>query len=228
MQPTIIVSSYDEEPSVKAESNEHTAELRAAAKVEPRPQSVNAARITSTTIASSFSFTHRLSTIGSVQGRRMTAAEEQHGLQDLNDRFAFHLESIKHLADNNVGLRAQIDGVYQRYMEDDPSPHSPPSKWMTVRRQLNAELRQLATLQIRLQRADHDRKYYADKLRLFSSAEQAQLLQQKLNADVYELQFVKEQYEKQRISLQVKQIVSIDCAHSAISFRAPFGSTKSI
>jgi hypothetical protein len=74
-----------------------------------------------------------------------------------------------------------------------------------VRRQLNNELQKLISSQIRLQRADHDKKFYKNKLKLFSTSEQSHSIKHQLDANLYELNCLKEQYEKQNKDLQVKR-----------------------
>ncbi|CAF1521789.1 unnamed protein product [Adineta ricciae] len=128
--------------------------------------------------------------------------DEQEGLNILNNRFASYLEKIRELADLNVILRTQIDNFRQTYK---PTQLSFQSELQKLRRQLNQELRQYLTSQLRLERAEYDRKFYRNKLQLFSSTEKLQILQQKLETDQFELDFLKEHYEKQQQDLQLNK-----------------------
>ncbi|CAF0993442.1 unnamed protein product [Adineta ricciae] len=128
--------------------------------------------------------------------------DEQEGLNVLNNRFASYLEKIKELADLNIILRTQIDNFHQTYK---PTQLSFQTELQKLRRQLNQELRQYLASQLRLERAEYDRKYYRNKLQLFSSTQQLQTLQQKLEADQFELGFLKEHYEKQQQDIQLNK-----------------------
>ncbi|CAF0801082.1 unnamed protein product [Adineta steineri] len=133
---------------------------------------------------------------------RKNADNEKNGLTILNNRFENYLNQIKNLADKNIDLRHQIDAIYQTHMEHNENDKSPEIETRNLRQKLNNELRQFLSCKIRLQRADHDKKYYRNKLQYFSTSEQEQLIKQKLNGDIYELDFLKEQYGKKQNDLQ--------------------------
>jgi len=142
--------------------------------------------------------------------------EEERGLNLLNNRFANYLNQIKILGDKNINLRHQIDEIYQKYTEhieeenqsDNKKPNSSEIELNNLRKQINEEVRAQTLIQIRLQRADYDKKYYKNKLKFFSTTHQIQILQQQLDANLYELNFFKEQYQKQEQNLQVIKEIS--------------------
>jgi hypothetical protein len=124
--------------------------------------------------------------------------EEERGLNTLNNRFAIYLNKIKTLGDININLRRQIDDIYQKYMG-----YSSEIEFNNLRRQLNDELGKSLSLQICLQHADYDKKYYKNKLKIFSTADQDQIIKQQFDASLYELNLLKEQYQKKEQNLQV-------------------------
>jgi hypothetical protein len=165
----------------------------------------------------------RLTTI-SVDEVRRTSEDERHRLTILNNRFADYLDRIKTLADRNINLRRQIDAIYQKYTGYNDEKESNYTKnhrsseieFDNLRRQLNNELRQLISTQIRFQRADYDKKIYKNKFKFFSTSDQNQLMQQQLNSNLYELDLLKQQYDKRNQELQVN--IFIKDFHSSIYF----------
>jgi hypothetical protein len=135
---------------------------------------------------------------------RIKNEDEKRGLTKLNNRFANYLNKIKNLADINIKLRHEIDDIHKEYMKYNEGEKLE-IQCNDVRRQLNNELQKLISSQIRLQRADHDKKFYKNKLKLFSTSEQSHSIKQQLDANLYELNCLKEQYEKQNKDLQVKR-----------------------
>jgi hypothetical protein len=152
----------------------------------------------------------RTSSIYTDQIRRIQE-EEERGLNTLNNRFADYLNQIKSLGDININLRHQIDDIYKKYTEnieeenqiDDKTSHSFEIEYNNLHRQLINELQKLISFQIRFQRADYDKKYYKTKVKLFSSTDQIQIMKQQLDANLYELNLLKERYQKQEKNLQV-------------------------
>ncbi|UJR37209.1 hypothetical protein I4U23_029918 [Adineta vaga] len=136
---------------------------------------------------------------------RMKTEDEQQGMNILNNRFANYLDKIKNLADININLRTEIENIHETYMKNDSNHLVSQTEFTDLRRQLNNQLRQYVVTQIRLQRADYDRRFYRNKLQIFSSTEKFQSLQQKLESDTYELSFLKEQYEKQQMDFQLNK-----------------------
>ncbi|CAF4588688.1 unnamed protein product [Rotaria sp. Silwood1] len=130
-------------------------------------------------------------------------------LTTLNNHFENYLNQIKILANRNINLRHEIANILQTYMSpmeeekqnDNKNSCSLEIEFNNLRQQLNHELRKLIKIQTRLQRADYDKKYYKNKVRLFSKSDQYQIIQQQLDAYVYELNLLKEQYEKQEQNL---------------------------
>lgn len=138
---------------------------------------------------------------------------EKRELTALNNHFEKYLSKIKTLADMNIKLRRKILLINQTYMDhsndvgqtDNQSRNSLETQYINLRRQLNNELGKLVIVVIRLQRADYDTKYYKNKVQLFSETDRNQILEQQLNANLYELNLLKQQYEKQDQELQVKE-----------------------
>jgi hypothetical protein len=175
-----------------------------------RSKSADYPRTTPAVVSSSSNT--RSTTIYTDQFHRIKNEDEKRGLTKLNNRFANYLNKIKNLADINIKLRHEIDDIHKKYMRyneeekplDNENDNSLEIQCNNVRRQLNNELRKLISSQIRLQRADHDKKFYRNKLKLFSTSEQNHSIKQQLDANSYELNCLKEQYEKQNKDLQVK------------------------
>ncbi|CAF3796294.1 unnamed protein product [Rotaria sordida] len=134
-------------------------------------------------------------------------------LTTLNNHFENYLNKIKILANININLRHEIVNILQTYMghmkeekqnDNNNNSNSSEIEFNNLRRQLNNELQKLISIQTRLQRADYDTKYYKNKVKLFSKSNQYEIIQQQLNVNLYELNLLKEQFEKQQESLLVK------------------------
>ncbi|CAF2908764.1 unnamed protein product [Rotaria sp. Silwood2] len=133
-------------------------------------------------------------------------------LTTLNNHFENYLNQIKILANKNINLRHEIVNILQTYMghmEEEKENNNKNSSSLEIefnnlRRQLNNELRKLISTQTRLQHADYDKKYYKNKVKIFSNSDQYQIIQQQFNAYLYELNLLKEQYEKEEQNLLVK------------------------
>jgi hypothetical protein len=141
----------------------------------------------------------RASSIYTDQIRRIQE-EEERGLNTLNICFADYLNKIKNLGDININLRRQIEEEKQI---DNKTSNSFEIEYNYLRQQLMNESQILISCQIRLQRANYDKKYYKNKVKLFSATDQIQIMKQQFDANLYELNLLKEQYEKQEKSLQV-------------------------
>ncbi|CAF0805978.1 unnamed protein product [Rotaria sordida] len=131
-------------------------------------------------------------------------------LTTLNNHFENYLNKIKILANININLRHEIVNILQTYMghmkeekqnDNNNNSNSSEIEFNNLRRQLNNELQKLISIQTRLQRADYDTKYYKNKVKLFSKSNQYEIIQQQLNVNLYELNLLKEQFEKQQESL---------------------------
>jgi hypothetical protein len=169
-----------------------------------RAKSVDYPRIASPRISS---FKTRSSMIY-IDELRRKEAEEERGLNLLNNRFANYLEQIKTLGERNIQLRRQIDDIHQKYtkhIEEEKPKNSNASEIECnhLRQQLNNESQKLISSKIRLQRADHDQKYYQNQFKFFSTTEQIHIIKQQFDASLYELNQLKEQYRKQEQNLQV-------------------------
>lgn len=139
---------------------------------------------------------------------------EKRELNLLNDRFGNYLEKIKYLAQINAQLRRQVDDAYRRYIgqTDEKSSttlHPTRIQLNHLREQLNEEVRTQIHIQIRLQRAEYDIKFYQNNIKTFAQydqqqSQQVQLMRQQLQFTLEELQTLKEQYQKREQDLQVE------------------------
>ncbi|CAF4175052.1 unnamed protein product, partial [Rotaria magnacalcarata] len=112
-----------------------------------------------------------------------------------------YLNKVKSLANINIDLRQKIVNVLQGNVEEEKS-NSLEIKFNHLRQELNDELQRLISINVRLQRADYDKKYYYHKIRSFSNSNQRQIMTQQLDSSLYELNLLKEQYTKQQENLQ--------------------------
>lgn len=136
---------------------------------------------------------------------------EKHELNLLNNRFGNYLEKIKHLATINAHLRRQVDDAYRKCVghTDDKTPHPSQLQLNYLRDQITEEVRAQTTIQIRLQRAEYDMKFYQNNIKLFSTvdqqqSQQIQQMRQQLQFSVEEFEQLKEQYSHRERDLQVK------------------------
>lgn len=132
---------------------------------------------------------------------------EKRELNLLNNRFGNYLEKIKHLATINAHLRRQVDDVYRKYI-DEKSPHASQLQLNYLRDQINEEVRAQTTIQIRLQRAEYDIKFYQNNMKLFATvdqqqSQQIQQMRQQFQFSVHEFEQLKEQYQHRERDLQV-------------------------
>jgi hypothetical protein len=159
-----------------------------------------------TVLPMEFSFKSRSSTILIDELHRMEKEEQE--LNTLNNRFATYLNKIINLGDMNVKLRRQIDDIHQTYKENGKE-NAPigrnllETEFNNIRRQLNTELQKLIFVRTQFQRADYDKKYYKNQLKFFSTSDQLATVQQQFDANLYELNLLKEQHAKQIEELQV-------------------------
>jgi hypothetical protein len=144
---------------------------------------------------------------------------EKRELNLLNSRFGNYLDKIKHLANINANLRQQVDDAYRKYMGhtdiginklSKQYQHPSEIQLNNLRKQINDEVRSQTLIQIRLQRADYDIKFYQNNLKLLASndqkqSEQIRIMRQKLEANLHELEQLKRQYEKREQDLQVNK-----------------------
>lgn len=156
-----------------------------------------------------------------------TAEEEgeKRELNILNSRFGNYLDKIKHLATINTNLRRQVDDAYRKYMGHTDEQiiecnnktsikkyqHPLEIQLNNLRKQINDEVRAQTLIQIRLQRADYDIKFYQKNIKLLTTHEQKQseqirTMKQQLEANVLELDQLKRQYERRGQDLQVNQL----------------------
>ncbi|CAF4116094.1 unnamed protein product, partial [Rotaria magnacalcarata] len=154
-------------------------------------KSIDFARSTSKMTATT---TMRLSTIHEDE-------DDKVGLAKLNNDFENYLNKVKSLANINIDLRQKIVNVLQGNVEEEKS-NSLEIKFNNLRQELNDELQRLISINVRLQRADYDKKYYYHKIRAFSNSNQLQIMTQQLDSSLYELNLLKEQYTKQQENLQ--------------------------
>jgi len=136
------------------------------------------------------------------------------------------LDKIKHLANINANLRRQVDDAYRKYMGHTDEQqiqlnntnnknlikkyqHPFESQLNNLRKQINDEVRAQTLIQIRLQRADYDIKFYQKNIKLLTThdhkqSEQIRLMRHQLEANLNELEQLKQQYERREQDLQVK------------------------
>lgn len=149
---------------------------------------------------------------------------EKQELNILNSRFGNYLDKIKQLATVNTNLRRQVDDAYRKYMghidgqliENNNNnnktkiyQHPSEIKLNNLRKQINDEVRAQTLIQIRLQRADYDIKFYQKNIKILASHEQKQteqirIMRQQLEVNILELDQLKRQYDRRGQDLQVK------------------------
>jgi hypothetical protein len=150
---------------------------------------------------------------------------EKRELNILNNRFGNYLDKIKHLATINANLRRQVDDAYRKYMGHTDEQqielnnnnknlikkyqHPSEIQLDNLRKQINDEVRAQTLIQIRLQRAEYDIKFYQKNIKLLTShdykqSQQIQATRQQLEANLHELEQLKQQYERREQDLQVK------------------------
>lgn len=134
--------------------------------------------------------------------------KEEQELNRLNHRFATYLNTIIHLGEINIHLRQQIDEIRGNYLENTGNPFAKQRK--IIQRDMNIELDKLTHVQTRFQRATHDKQYYRNQLQLFSTTDHQSAMQQQLNANLYELNLLKNQHKHQLADLQVSEDSSFD------------------
>ena len=135
---------------------------------------------------------------------------EKRELNLLNNRFGNYLEKIKHLATINAHLRRQVDDVYRKHIghTDEKTPHASQLQLNYLRDQINEEVRAQTAIQIRLQRAEYDIKFYQNNMKLFATvdqqqSQQIQQMRQQFQFSVHEFEQLKEQYQHRERDLQV-------------------------
>ena len=153
---------------------------------------------------------------------RLTQEEgEKRELNTLNNRFINYLNKIKHLANINANLRRQVDEAYRKYIghtdeqqieinNEKKYQHPSEIQLNNLRKQINNEVRVQTLLQIRLQRADYDIKFYQNNIKLLSKydykqSEQVCTMKQQLEINLHELEQLKRQYEQREQDLQVRK-----------------------
>jgi hypothetical protein len=154
---------------------------------------------------------------------------EKHELNTLNSRFGNYLDKIKHLANINANLRRQVDDAYRKYIGQTDEhyidinnttkhlfkTYQNPSEIQLyqLRKQITDEVRAQTVIQIRLQRADYDIKFYQNNIKLLNShdqkqSEQVRTMRQQLEVNLHELEQLKQQYQGREQDLQVTKNLS--------------------
>ncbi|CAF1480801.1 unnamed protein product [Rotaria sp. Silwood1] len=149
---------------------------------------------------------------------------EKQELNLLNKRFGNYLDKIKHLANINANLRRQVDNAYRKYMgqyeEQDIEikndnkiiikkyQHPYEIQLNNLRKNINNEVHAQTLVQIRLQRADYDIKFYLNNIKLLTlheqkQAEQIRKIRQQLEINLQELEQLKQQCENREQDLQM-------------------------
>ena len=150
---------------------------------------------------------------------------EKHELNALNNRFGNYLEKIKYLANVNANLRRQVDEAYRKYIghtdaeSAKTSQHPSEAQLNQLRQQINAEVRAQTLIQVRLQRANYDIKFYQDNLKLLAAhdkkqSDQTRLMRHHLEGNIHELEQLRRQYESREQDLQVRHS---GCTRTGIS-----------
>ena len=132
----------------------------------------------------------------------------------MNDRFGSYLEKIKSLAHINASLRRQVDDAYRKYightdgLTEQIYQHPSERQLSQLRQQINEEVRAQTLIQIRLQRADYDVKFYRTNLHHLSThdrqqSEQIRTMRQQLDVNLHELEQLREEYQRREQDLQV-------------------------
>jgi hypothetical protein len=147
---------------------------------------------------------------------------EKRELDALNNRFKDYLDRIKILANINTELRRQVDNVYQKstkHINEEEEinkenvihlyRHSSEIEFNSLRKQINNQVREQISTQIRSHRAEYDRKFYGNSIKLwltYDQKDQIQIIKHQFEASLHELDLLKTIYEKQKQDLQVKYI----------------------
>ncbi|CAF1164782.1 unnamed protein product [Rotaria sordida] len=206
-------------PMAPSSSSTYTGTLNNLAKTTSRLSRTNNARSNSSTIGT------RSSTIHIDELHETQQECEKHELNILNKRFENYLNKIKHLVNINTNLRRQVDDAYRKYMgqceeqeieiktnnqkkiiKKYQHPYEIPLN--NLRKQINNEVRAQTLVQIRLQRADYDIKFYQNNIKLLTLHEQKQseqfrTIRQQLEINLKELEQLKRQYENREQDLQM-------------------------
>lgn len=138
---------------------------------------------------------------------------EKHELNTLNDRFGSYLEKIKSLAQINASLRRQVDDAYRKYightdgLTEQIYQHPSERQLSQLRQQINEEVRAQTLIQIRLQRADYDVKFYRTHLQLLSAhdqqqSEQIRTMRQQLDVNLRALKQLQDEYHRREQDLK--------------------------
>lgn len=149
---------------------------------------------------------------------------EKRELNTLNTRFENYLDKIKYLANVNTNLHRQVDDAYRKYMGfseeqqiDNQNPKDSVKRYQNpyenqlnnLRKQINNEVRSQTAIQVRLQRAEYDIKFYQTNIKLLNvheqkQSEQIRTMKQRLDVVVKEFEQIKQQYENREQDLQVR------------------------
>ena len=149
--------------------------------------------------------------------------QNENELNLLNSRFGNYLDQIKDLANINKNLRRQVDNAYRKYMgyaeekqiefndkQNQMKKYQNPFEIQLnkLRKQINDEVRAQTLVQIHLQRANYDIKFYQDNIQLLKVSDQKYLIkirnmQQQLEVNLQELEQLKRQYENREQDLRV-------------------------
>ncbi|CAF1007482.1 unnamed protein product [Rotaria magnacalcarata] len=174
-----------------------------------------------------------------IEELRKTQQEcEKYELNTLNTRFENYLEKIKYLASANANLRRQVDDAYRKYMGFDEEQqietngknqtikkyqHPHDVQLNNLRKQINNEARAQTLVQIRLQRADYDTKFYQTNIKLLGIHEQQQTeqlrtMRQQAQGTLQELKQIQEQYQNREHDLQMYKNQYTEYINKLINF----------
>ena len=135
---------------------------------------------------------------------------EKRQLNTLNERFENYLNKIKNLATLNEKLRRQVDAAYREYIGrgEANAVHPSESQLNALRQQINEHVRAQNLIQIRLQRAEYDTKFYQTNVKLLLAHDQKHnelvpTLKKKCDATRLELAEIKQKFEEREKDLQV-------------------------
>jgi hypothetical protein len=223
--PSPSIISINNNNNERAKSADHSrTSLNEAIPMASSSLSTYISNFNNPTTTSRSSRTTRSST-GYIDELRTAQEEgEKRELNILNDRFGNYLDKIKHLANINANLRRQVDDAYRKYIGHTDEQqielnnnknlikkyqHPSEIKLNNLRKQINDEVRAQTLIQIRLQRADYDIKFYQKNIKLLTThdhkqSEQIHLMRHQLEVNLNELEQLKQQYERREQDLQVK------------------------
>ncbi|CAF3376048.1 unnamed protein product [Rotaria socialis] len=175
-----------------------------------------------------------------IEELRKTQQEcEKSELNTLNTRFGNYLEKIKCLASANADLRRQVDDAYKKYMGLDEEQqqietngknqtikkyqHPHEIQLNNLRKQINNEARAQTLIQIRLQRADYDMKFYQTNIKLLGVHEQQQTeqlrtMRQQVEGTSQELKQIQGQYQNREHDLQMYKNQYTEYINKLINF----------